>query len=361
MAAAEAAADAGLLTIGGRAEFAHPLVRLPPTARQQPTIATGCIVRSPMPPTPRPTRTDGHGTVPAPPRGPMRRSPSSSNARPAVPRHVAASPPRPHSCTEQPSCHGTRHGVRTGWSQRLRRAFRLARSTACSASWPRRNHTGLTGSSAPEPCSFAATWRGARLRRRRRATAPPGGEEARTIRHRARSRRLPDPYGSAMSAAHLGRRRLPRDLPSHRRPLRPMEPGQEPPAGRARADCTPTDTPLRHRSCSRQQARSHRCPRRRSSDGGGSRRWPVMRRGTRTARARYSSAKPTSFECRSTRGVPMYLSALALDRAWNGDLAGARLLIAESGTVATATGNQLPPSRRSGSSRWKARKPTPPR
>ena len=39
----------------------------------------------------------------------------------------------------------------------------------------------------------------------------------------------------------------------------------------------------------------------------------------------------------------MYLSALALDRAWNGDLAGARLLIAESGTVAAATGNQLPP------------------
>jgi DNA-binding CsgD family transcriptional regulator len=41
--------------------------------------------------------------------------------------------------------------------------------------------------------------------------------------------------------------------------------------------------------------------------------------------------------------LPVYLSALALDKAWNGDLAGARFLIAESDTVAAATGSQLPP------------------
>jgi DNA-binding CsgD family transcriptional regulator len=41
--------------------------------------------------------------------------------------------------------------------------------------------------------------------------------------------------------------------------------------------------------------------------------------------------------------LPTHLSALALDKAWNGDLAGVRLLIAESDTVAAATGNQLPP------------------
>jgi DNA-binding CsgD family transcriptional regulator len=41
--------------------------------------------------------------------------------------------------------------------------------------------------------------------------------------------------------------------------------------------------------------------------------------------------------------LPVYLSALALDRAWNGDLAGARLLIAETDIVAAATGSQLPP------------------
>jgi DNA-binding CsgD family transcriptional regulator len=41
--------------------------------------------------------------------------------------------------------------------------------------------------------------------------------------------------------------------------------------------------------------------------------------------------------------LPLYLSALALDKVWNGDLTGARLLIAESDIVAAATGSQLPP------------------
>ena len=41
--------------------------------------------------------------------------------------------------------------------------------------------------------------------------------------------------------------------------------------------------------------------------------------------------------------LPVYLSSLALDYAWNGDLAGAGLLIAESETVAAVTGSQLPP------------------
>ena len=41
--------------------------------------------------------------------------------------------------------------------------------------------------------------------------------------------------------------------------------------------------------------------------------------------------------------LPVYLTSLALDKVWNGDLAGARLLIAEANTVAAATGSQLPP------------------
>jgi DNA-binding CsgD family transcriptional regulator len=41
--------------------------------------------------------------------------------------------------------------------------------------------------------------------------------------------------------------------------------------------------------------------------------------------------------------LPVYVSAWALDKAWNGDLASAALLIAESDTVAAATGSQLPP------------------
>jgi len=41
--------------------------------------------------------------------------------------------------------------------------------------------------------------------------------------------------------------------------------------------------------------------------------------------------------------LPTYLESLALDKVWNGDLASARLLIAESESVAAATGDQLPP------------------
>jgi DNA-binding CsgD family transcriptional regulator len=41
--------------------------------------------------------------------------------------------------------------------------------------------------------------------------------------------------------------------------------------------------------------------------------------------------------------LPVYASSLALDEIWNGDLDGAALLIAESDTVAAATGSQLPP------------------
>ena len=94
MAAADAAADAGLLTIGGRAEFAHPLVRSCAIARRRLTIAIGYTRRSPRPSTPRPIRTDGLGIGRAPPRGPTRRSPPSSNGRPAGLRHAVASPLR---------------------------------------------------------------------------------------------------------------------------------------------------------------------------------------------------------------------------------------------------------------------------
>ena len=41
--------------------------------------------------------------------------------------------------------------------------------------------------------------------------------------------------------------------------------------------------------------------------------------------------------------LPQFLSALALDKVWTGDLEGAELLIAESDDVAAATGSQLPP------------------
>ena len=41
--------------------------------------------------------------------------------------------------------------------------------------------------------------------------------------------------------------------------------------------------------------------------------------------------------------LPVFLSSVALDKLWNGDLAGAEALIAESDSVAAVTGSQLPP------------------
>jgi DNA-binding CsgD family transcriptional regulator len=41
--------------------------------------------------------------------------------------------------------------------------------------------------------------------------------------------------------------------------------------------------------------------------------------------------------------LPIHLQALALDRSWRGDLAGARRLVAEAESITTSTGNQIPP------------------
>ena len=41
--------------------------------------------------------------------------------------------------------------------------------------------------------------------------------------------------------------------------------------------------------------------------------------------------------------LPIHLQSLALDRAWRGDLAGAAVLVAESESVAAATGTDPPP------------------
>jgi DNA-binding CsgD family transcriptional regulator len=41
--------------------------------------------------------------------------------------------------------------------------------------------------------------------------------------------------------------------------------------------------------------------------------------------------------------LPIHLQALALERAWRGDLSGARQLVAESESISASTGNQVPP------------------
>ena len=61
------------------------------------------------------------------------------------------------------------------------------------------------------------------------------------------------------------------------------------------------------------------------------------------ARAIYARQTTIVRDAGALAELPVYLSSQALDRAWNGDLAGARLLVAESETVAGLTGSQLPP------------------
>jgi hypothetical protein len=41
--------------------------------------------------------------------------------------------------------------------------------------------------------------------------------------------------------------------------------------------------------------------------------------------------------------LPIHLQALALERAWRGDLQGAELLIAESVSISASMGNEVPP------------------
>ena len=41
--------------------------------------------------------------------------------------------------------------------------------------------------------------------------------------------------------------------------------------------------------------------------------------------------------------LPIHLQALALERAWRGDLPGARELMAEADGISTSMGNQVPP------------------
>jgi DNA-binding CsgD family transcriptional regulator len=48
-------------------------------------------------------------------------------------------------------------------------------------------------------------------------------------------------------------------------------------------------------------------------------------------------------EAGSLAELPIHLQALALERAWRGDVSGARRLVAEAESISTATGNEVPP------------------
>ena len=97
MAAVDAAVDAGLLTVGRRVEFAHPLVRssayLSAAAQDRHRVHRALADATDAEADP----TGGPGTGRAPRWDPTRTWPSNSNDPPAVHRLVAASPRRPRS------------------------------------------------------------------------------------------------------------------------------------------------------------------------------------------------------------------------------------------------------------------------
>jgi hypothetical protein len=157
LAAAGPAQDGGLLELGGRVEFSYPLVRsatyrsaaADDRHRVHRALADATVAET------DPDRRAWHRARATP--GLTRRSPPSSNARPAERRLAAASPRRPRSCNAPPSSRSTRRDEPSARWPRPRRASRPARSRRHSRSWPRRRPKHLISSSAP-----AWTWCAAR-------------------------------------------------------------------------------------------------------------------------------------------------------------------------------------------------------
>ena len=94
--AATLTAEAGLLDLGTRVQFRHPLVRRP-TGQRRCRSARTRTERWRTSPIRGPIRTAGPGTGRRPPPVPTRRSPGSLSARPAGRRRAGAWPPRPRS------------------------------------------------------------------------------------------------------------------------------------------------------------------------------------------------------------------------------------------------------------------------
>ena len=101
-AAADPAVAAGLITVGARVEFAHPLVRSAAYRSAAPNDRRRCISLSPKPRTPSRIRTAAPGIAHGRPRGPTRKSPPSSSGRPAAPRRAAAWPQPRRSSSGRP-------------------------------------------------------------------------------------------------------------------------------------------------------------------------------------------------------------------------------------------------------------------
>ncbi|HUL47638.1 MAG TPA: hypothetical protein VLV25_11115, partial [Steroidobacteraceae bacterium] len=167
IAAAGPAQDGGLLELGGRVEFAHPLVRsaayrsaaADDRHRVHHALADATVAET------DPDRRAWH-------RARATAGPDEEVAaeleRSAGRRPAAASPRRPRSCNDPPSSRSTRRGVPGVRWPRRGRAARLARLTRRSSWRPRPRPGCSTGSSAPGSTCCVATspspWAAATLR-----------------------------------------------------------------------------------------------------------------------------------------------------------------------------------------------------
>ena len=347
MAAAEAAADAGLLAIGGRAEFAHPLVRSAAyrsagahdRRRVHRALADATDAET------DPDRRAWHRACAAP--GPdeevavdLERSAGRAQARGGVAAAAAF----------------LYRAAELSWDQ-ARRADRVV--AAAEASFQAGAFDSVQRLSVMVESHGLDGFLGARalLLRGQVAVVVGHGDDAAPLLLQAAKKLEPfdielarvaylTAYGSAMSAAHLGQAGVFLEIC---RAIEDLPPPQGAPdaqslllegLARMHTDGRAVATPIL------QQAAS------------GLAQMPeedVLRWGwiaPMASNATWDSDGSSAIFERQANIVrnagalaelPTYLSSLALDRVWNGDLAGARLLIAESDTVAAATGSQLPP------------------
>ena len=243
MTAAGPAVDARLLDVGGRIEFAHPLVRS--AAYGSAADENGGVYTAHWPKrlTPIGTRTGAPGIGREARSAPTRRSPPSSRAPPAAPRPAAETPRRPPFSSARRSSRQIRRRGRGARSRRRRPSIWPALLTP-PRSWSRRRPPARSTRSrarwrpacrARSPCTSSATgrrWacsstrrcsskRCGRRSRGRRTSWRYGRESMRPTRrrpHAARSRRGPPRAAAGGRAApdrlaHGGARR-----PLHRRP-----------------------------------------------------------------------------------------------------------------------------------------------
>ena len=286
------------------------------------------------------------------PRTGRRRTRRSRGRRPRALRRTSAEPRRPRGRSGAPRAGDGADpgpdapGSGARWPRR-RRASRPARSTRRCGSWPRRRPARSTASSAREPRLLRGhARRRLRVRQRGAAVAAEGCETARAVRPQLARRAYLTAWSAAVRANHLGGRTLcSRSAAPSARSHLPPEPASTRPADRR---VRPAD----HRRARRGHSRSSSARRGRSLQlpvedvlrwG-----WVAMAASTAMwdddgALAVYERQAQLVRDAGALAELPIHLSALALERAWAGDLPGAALERRRGRERRRGDGSRVPP------------------